>query len=311
MKLAKNHTDVDAGRRTPELSYVICATPRSGSTLLCEALRATGVAGSPGEHFEFLLDTGLPKRPRDYFQRSDDPEVWALLDDLEFRELLGKHGGWYGEEGDTKADKAPDFEALRRRALREGTTENGVFGTKIMWAYFRDFVRLALRTPEGAGMTPYEAPAAVLPNMNGYIWIRRGDTVRQAVSLWKALQTQQWRADHEGGMSGQAARRELRFHFAAVDHLRLRIDEHNAAWQSFLERSGANYVGVVYEELIEDYERTMRRVMSAMGLPLPEYLGPEHLGMRRQADALSEEWVRLYHEGNRERSSRSLSLAGA
>jgi trehalose 2-sulfotransferase len=32
-------------------SYLICATPRSGSSLLCEALRNTGLAGNPDEYF--------------------------------------------------------------------------------------------------------------------------------------------------------------------------------------------------------------------------------------------------------------------
>ncbi len=35
----------------PTLSYMICATPRSGSTLLCEALQNTGLAGKPDEYF--------------------------------------------------------------------------------------------------------------------------------------------------------------------------------------------------------------------------------------------------------------------
>jgi trehalose 2-sulfotransferase len=36
---------------SPTTSYLICATPRSGSTLLCEALRNTGLAGNPDEYF--------------------------------------------------------------------------------------------------------------------------------------------------------------------------------------------------------------------------------------------------------------------
>ena len=32
-------------------AYVICTSPRSGSTLLCELIRHTGVAGSPGSLF--------------------------------------------------------------------------------------------------------------------------------------------------------------------------------------------------------------------------------------------------------------------
>src|SRR5205823_4458979 len=34
-----------------QTSYFICATPRTGSFLLCEALKNTGVAGQPAEYF--------------------------------------------------------------------------------------------------------------------------------------------------------------------------------------------------------------------------------------------------------------------
>jgi LPS sulfotransferase NodH len=35
----------------PRTSYVVCSTPRSGSTLLCRLLKSTGVAGFPMEYF--------------------------------------------------------------------------------------------------------------------------------------------------------------------------------------------------------------------------------------------------------------------
>src|SRR5215218_5731466 len=137
-----------SGLAKPMLSYLICATPRSGSTLLCAALDDTGIAGHPAEHFEVLLETGRARQPRDYFQRSNDPEVWALLDDPEFRDVLGEYGGRYSEHPARRDPKwrPPEFGRLVEGALDEGTTENGVLGTKIMWAYFRDFVRLARRT---------------------------------------------------------------------------------------------------------------------------------------------------------------------
>src|SRR5580700_12229942 len=34
------------------LSYIICTAPRTGSTLLAEALKATGCAGRPAEYFD-------------------------------------------------------------------------------------------------------------------------------------------------------------------------------------------------------------------------------------------------------------------
>jgi LPS sulfotransferase NodH len=62
-------------------SYLICATPRSGSTLLCAVLGATGVAGRPAEYFEILRHSGLPREPREYFDGEEDREVLAMLPD--------------------------------------------------------------------------------------------------------------------------------------------------------------------------------------------------------------------------------------
>ena len=280
-----------SGVTTPKISYLICATPRSGSTLLSQAVRDTGIAGCPEEHFEVLLETGQPRQPRDYFQRSNDPEVWALLDDPEFRHVLGEYGGRYAEHPARRDPlwRPPEFERLVEGALHKGTTDNGVLGTKIMWAYFRDFVRLARRTSV-PDVRPCGVPASVLPNLRRFVWMRRRDTTRQAVSLWKALQTQQWRKDSDEDAGGQG----LRFSFAAVDHLKLRIDEHNAAWQDFFEVCGVEPMEVVYEELVEDYRGTVLWLLDSIGISVPENFAVAEPKMRRQADELSEEWARLY-----------------
>lgn len=277
----------------PGLSYLICATPRSGSTLLCEALTNTGIAGRPEEHFQMLEKTGRPRQPSDYFSRSNDPEIWALLDDPNFSDVLGDDESRY-----TRQPTWPeiwgviDFEGFLEKALQEGTTPNGVFGTKIMWAYFRDFVRLARRMPGHAEVSPYEVPEAIFPNLQRYVWISRNDTVRQAVSLWKALQTWTWRE----GASEAAGEVNLRFNFAAVDHLRLRINEHNAAWQVYFEQCGIYPLKVVYEDFVGNYEDEVLRLLNGLGIRLPEGFAVKAPRMQRQADETSEEWVRLYHE---------------
>ena len=51
--------EMEAPWRVEGISYLVCATQRSGSTLLCELLRATDVAGVPDEYFERLRQTGL------------------------------------------------------------------------------------------------------------------------------------------------------------------------------------------------------------------------------------------------------------
>src|SRR3954466_4170968 len=68
----------------PTLSYLVCATPRSGSTLLCHLLDQTGIAGHPEEYFEALRHSGLPRRPHEYF----DPDRHAnIIERLAFREM--------------------------------------------------------------------------------------------------------------------------------------------------------------------------------------------------------------------------------
>src|SRR6267142_4337583 len=62
-------------------SYLVCATPRSGSTLLCEALSNTGLAGRPEEYFETLKVSGLPRRPHEYFTDLEDSNLAEVLQD--------------------------------------------------------------------------------------------------------------------------------------------------------------------------------------------------------------------------------------
>src|SRR5690349_19289466 len=66
----------------PARSYLVCATPRSGSTLLCRALSQTGVAGRPEEYFEARRKTGRPPEPRDYFDARKGTDPFLALDDL-------------------------------------------------------------------------------------------------------------------------------------------------------------------------------------------------------------------------------------
>ena len=56
---------------------------RSGSTLLVESLRATGVAGEPGEFFQYLPTTSQSPQPRQWFEEVEDESILRLLDPLD------------------------------------------------------------------------------------------------------------------------------------------------------------------------------------------------------------------------------------
>src|ERR1051325_5938804 len=101
MEGGKNGRDSSHGFPAPSLlstmpsSYFICATPRSGSTLLCELLSLTGVAGNPNE--------------------------WMLpLTEPLAREMFGIERGF----------EDPPY---RSELKAKGCTSNGVFAAKLMW----------------------------------------------------------------------------------------------------------------------------------------------------------------------------------
>src|SRR5262249_2452363 len=125
--------DPRTGMRTPAASYLICATPRSGSTLLSDLLDRTGVARHPAEHFEALPETGRPRRPVH--------SLGPLHDEV---------GGVLGER--SSADDSQHDEPLEA-ILDRGTTPNGVFGTKVMWPYLEGLAwRLGHPAPDLAAL---------------------------------------------------------------------------------------------------------------------------------------------------------------
>ena len=266
----------------PLRSYLVCATPRSGSTLLCHLLAQTGLAGRPEEYFEALRHSGIPRRPAEYF----DPERHAnIIERLAFREMPD------GEQpGPNPLWRPESYDRYLDWVLEEGTTPNGVFGAKLMWGYLGDFADL-LRGIEGNVGLPI--PALLdrsFPDLR-YVQITRRDKVRQAVSLWKAVQTQAWRAGAGGG-----ERVEPVFSFRAINFLVRQLTAHDASWDAYFLGLGAGPLKVTYEELAEHPAPVVRRVLDHLGIDTPEPLDLGAPRLEAQADELSEEWVRRVHE---------------
>ena len=251
------------------ISYLVCATPRSGSTLLCETLRETGVAGNPLEFFEAVPETGVPRRPLDYLRGLEDPDALALV-------------------ADAPPHPPPSYSDLRavaghaehlERVRAWGATPNGVFGAKIMWAHLDDLARgLGADDPHRLVDRVFDCPRLV--------WVRRADTVRQAVSLWRAMQTQSWRAENE------TATGEPRYSFAALRHLVDQLEAHDAAWERFLGGARGPVLALAYEEIAADPSGAVRRTLEHVGVGADSFaaLPP----MRRQADERSDAWAERY-----------------
>jgi trehalose 2-sulfotransferase len=259
--------------RVGGISYLVCATQRSGSTLLCELLRATEVAGVPDEYFENLRGTGLARQPRQYFE---DPSVQDIAERLA-PTVTGR------------PEQPGEFEAWFRYVLQRATTGNGVFGAKMMWNYFDEF-RLRMGELPSHGDLPSfnEKLDVVFPRLK-IIFIRRRDKVAQAVSLWKAIQTQQWRtesgSDSDDRDDEETPRAE--YDYRAIEHLLNALHRWDARWEDWFHATGREPIRVIYEEFANTRAATIGRVLDALGVDPPE----GHKSMQRQADHLSRDWV--------------------
>ncbi|MFL5661688.1 MAG: Stf0 family sulfotransferase [Ktedonobacteraceae bacterium] len=265
----------------PHTSYLICATPRCGSTLLCEALINTGLAGQPKEYFEHLRQTGQPRRPQEYF-----------LADSAIACQLGDYSRLDDEAKLSECYLGSAYSAYLAQVIEEGTTPNGVFGAKVMWGYLDDFISNLRGIPGYQELPAPDLLSTIFPNLC-YIWATRRNKVRQAVSLWRAIQTWTWKQEETDG--AHLVAQELLFNFAAIDHLVQQIEAHEAEWQNYFATHDIQPFIVVYEELTEAYEQTALDILYYLRIPLYERLTFNGRRLKQQSDDISEEWVQRYN----------------
>jgi LPS sulfotransferase NodH len=274
----------------PDRAYVVCSTQRSGSTYLCSLLASTGVAGNPQEFFEAMAETGVPPQPRFF---------------LAGLPLAGVGPGDQPSPGEPPEDSGstpyepPEYSDLRlvkgwrahlERSFRLGTTANGVFAVKLMWNQLPEMQWHAAALPELAGLEGRELLEALF-GPAAYVWIRRRDTVRQSISLWRALQSGAWR--RERGADG-AAPAELLYSFDAIEHLRRRLAADDAAWGRFFVGAPTAPLELHYEDDVgPDPADAVARVLAHLDLELPPDWTPS-TSMVRQSDEINDAWRAAY-----------------
>jgi trehalose 2-sulfotransferase len=256
-------------------------------------LKGTGVAGRPEEFFEAVRDTGLPPHPGEY--------------------LMGLARTGAGIRDDDTPPEAPAYSTLEgiadyrqhlQRTFAWGTTDNGVFASKLMWNQVPELQALTGAIPEYRGLEPIELLTRLFGDPAD-VWVTRRDKLRQAVSLWKALQTRSWR---DGGGRRPS---ELHYRYEGIDHLVELFESEDRAWSGFFTEHRIEPLVISYEDHLErDQDAAVRSVLALIGVPPPvgwEAVQP----MKRQADALSEEWVGAYHRDRAQRGQPSATAAAA
>jgi LPS sulfotransferase NodH len=229
-----------------------------------------GVAGRPAEHVETLRLLGRPSEPREYFAGVKDRDMLELLP--------------------ASAPPQPHHVPVDERLaaiLRDATTPNGVFGTKVMWGYFGDLQERLAELPQLASLDDAERIARVLGDVR-YVHVSRHDHVAQAVSLWRALQTRAWRAENDDAV-------EPVYSFTAIDHLVRMLDAHDDAWSAWFDEHGITPLRLSYDELATDPAGQLHRTLAFLGVDGDlDADPPAEPPLRRQAGAQSAAWAERY-----------------
>ena len=232
----------------PRTSFIVCATHRSGSGLLCDALGRTGLAGKPDEFFS-------PKVEKKYAKK------------------------W----------KTTTYSDYINKLIEESTSENGVFGAKMMWTHVGYFQKKFSEIPKYANLETQDLMDAIFPNLH-YIWARRRDKVRQAVSFWKAQETGRFISYQE------RSPKVPKFNFKKINYLVHELKKMEQYWENYFKANGISPFIVIYEDDLEyEYKKVVKEVLAYLSIIMPDDLVFK-TKFKKQSDRLSETFVRLYHE---------------
>ena len=241
----------------PPISYVICASPRSGCHLLGEALQNTGLAGVPDEYF-ICDDEGRMEN-----EQGNIAQIYGQKTLDEFRDLV----------------------------LQLGSTPNGVFGITIMGNYLDKVLRNFQMLPQYQGLEAHELFDELLCKPK-YVWLTRRNKARQAVSWAKAAQTGVWSRSKGEAIAPQ---QKPEFDFAHIKYHYELILKAEDVWADFFRTSGIVPFKVVYEELVEAYEQTALSILDYLEIPYPPDLAFGERKLQRQANRLNDKWAARFN----------------
>lgn len=232
--------------------YILCATPRSGSTLLCRMLEQIGAG-----------------RPHSFFRAED-------LDD------------WATDWGVPTPVRTVGSDYLRA-AKAAGTSATGVFGLRMMAESMPALSAALTILHPGLPTDRAQLEAAFGPLR--FVHLTRRDHVAQAVSLVRAQQTGLWHMAPDGTVLEQVgAPAPARYDAGLIAAALTRLDAGAAFWADWFARQAVVPIQVTHEELAADPAGTLGGIARALDLPLAASL-PTAPATRRLSDTVSADWI--------------------
>lgn len=241
-------------------SYIICTSPRSGSTLLCKMLSATALAGNPDSHFH-------------------KPSLAEWLDSYHLSR------GSYSNEVEA-------IRAVFEAALERGSGSSSVFGLRMQQHSFDFFLRqLQLLYPAQASDRNriQQAFGTTL-----YIRLLRSSKLDQAISLVKATQTGLWHKAPDGTeLERLSEPQEPDYDAAAIAQSLSELTEMDSRWQSWFAQQCLHPYFIDYDNLANDPTGVLADLLDHLGLDA-QTAYQISLPVAKLADSVSKDWAQKF-----------------
>lgn len=241
-------------------SYIICTSPRSGSTLLCQLLTRSGQAGAPKSYFHSASLTSW----LEYFD----------LDTTVFQ------------------NSKQALRAVFDTAVIQGKAGTGLFGLRLQ-GQSRDFLLRQLRVLRSNCDTDLARIDAEFGKPL-FIHLTRRDKLAQAISYVRASQTGLWHKNADGSeLERTAPPAPSKFDRDQIARQKAIFDGMERDWHGWFAQAGIDPLVVDYDRLSdapldvlnEILKHLDREPMPGAGFDVPT---------ARLADATTQEWTRRF-----------------
>lgn len=241
-------------------SYVICTSPRSGSTLLCRLLREAGNAGFPESHFH-----------------APSLEKWL---------------GYYGFRNEEFNTRRYALSAVFKAAYERGKGESDVFGLRMQRHSFDFFIKqLNILYPS---LRDDKSCINAAFGNTLFVHLTRENKLDQAISYVKAKQSGLWHIASDGTeLERLSEPKEPVYDANGIAAQLALMGQMETEWNEWFTTEQIEPLRVTYRELSAAPYATLGLVLAALGLSYQqreEAMPP----VAKLADATNQEWAERF-----------------
>ncbi|MEP5151976.1 Stf0 family sulfotransferase [Planktotalea sp.] len=241
-------------------AYIICTSPRSGSTLLCRMLAQLKTAGSPDSHFH-------------------EPSLEKWL-------------AYHGLNGNDFDNQRAALTAVFHAAQLKGRGDSDIFGLRLQRDSFDFFVQqLELLFPQSMGDKD-RIEAAFGRTL--FVHLSRANKLNQAISVVTAMQSGLWHMASDGTeIERSAPAREPIYNAKAITAELEGFIAADKAWETWFEDQSIEPLKIPYEALSQDPYGQLQRVADALGVTCKTLRG-QAPPLAKLANERNKKWSERY-----------------